>query len=48
MNSGKKIDGIESGDVIAVRTAEAVRVAVVVRDETHNQWKLEEIITRYT
>jgi hypothetical protein len=47
MNNGKKTDPTESGDVIAVRTAEAVRVDVVVRDETHNRPKLADIISRY-
>jgi hypothetical protein len=34
MNNGKKINAVESGDVIAVRPAEAERVDVVVRGET--------------
>jgi len=49
MNRGKKIDAVEFGDVIVVRTAQTVMVDVVVRDETQDQWKLEEgFITQCT
>ena len=34
MNNGKKTGAIERHDVIAVQSAEEVRVDVVVRDET--------------